>query len=131
MRVGLAPRAEWWWGRHVWHRSKVESGVAAHQAHPNSFWIPDDDEKELLRPGDRVKLMWSIQNPKRGWASGERRWVTIADRDGDKLVGTIENWPVFAYLHPEEEVSFRPDDTIDCILVDEAAEPAEMGRPTT
>ena len=130
MRIGLAPRVEWWWGRHVWHRCKIESGRALNRAHPDTFWIPDEDDKELLRPGDQVKLMWSVRNPRRGSASGERMWVTITNRDGDKLVGTLDSWAVFAYLHPDEQVRFHIDDIIDYEFGDdEDNADGEHGRP--
>lgn len=36
IRVGLFPEIAWYWGRHVWHRSKIESGLERHLQHPDS-----------------------------------------------------------------------------------------------
>jgi hypothetical protein len=108
LREGVAPRASWRWGRHVWHRAKIDSGLARHREHPDTFWVPSDEDKAELRPGDGVKLMWSIKR-----MPGERMWLTITHRDGDNLVGVLDNWAVFAHIPPGEVVKFRIDDIID------------------
>jgi hypothetical protein len=69
LRIGLPPRLWWFWGRYVWHRSKIESGRKMNQLYPDTFWVPEDEVKDDLRPGDRVKLLWMV---KRMEASGER-----------------------------------------------------------
>lgn len=119
IRIGLFPRVSWHWGRHVWHRCNIESGSESHRKWPGSFWVPEDDVKADLRPGDRVKLMWSVKR-----MPGERMWVTITERNGDRLVGTLDNWAVFAFLYPDEVVKFHIDDIIDYIWEDEDAEAA-------
>ena len=116
IRIGLFPRLSWYWGRHVWHRCQIESGRKRNEECPGSFWIPEDDVKAQLQPGDRVKLMWTV---KRMQASGERMWVTITERNGDRLIGTLDNWAIFAYLHPDETVKFHIDDIIDYLWEDE------------
>lgn len=121
IRIGLFPEVSWYWGKHVWHRAKVESGLERHRQYPESFEVPSDEEKARLIPGDRVKLMWHV---KRMRASGERMWVTITERDGDRLVGTLDNWAMFVYLRPDETVKFHIDDIIDHIYEDEEAEAA-------
>lgn len=127
LRQGLFPEVSWWFefwgGRLVWRRAKLESGLDRHQSHPDTFWVPDTNEKALLRPGDQVKLMWTV---KRGPAGGERMWVTVTHRDGDKLVGTLDNYAVIVYLRPDETIEFHIDDIIDYSLeeddvADEAA----------
>lgn len=114
LRIGLSPRVAWGWGRFVWRRSKIRSGLESRRLYPDTFEVPDDEDKEVLRPGDQVKLMWSV----RGWP-GERMWVTVTHRDGDKMVGILDNWPVFVFMHPGEAVKFVVDDIIDCILEDD------------
>jgi len=109
VRIGLAPRLEWYWGRHVWHRARLESGLERHLQYPESFEVPDGEAKSDVRPGDLVKLMWSVDR-----FPGERMWVKVTERRGDLLVGTLENWPIYVYLHPGERVSFHIDDIIDC-----------------
>jgi len=116
IRTGLFPEVSWMWGRHVWHRCEIESGLERHLEYPDSFEVPSYEDKQDLRPGDRAKLMWAV---KRMPAQAERMWVTITDRDGDKLIGTLDNWAIFAFLHPGEMVKFHIDDIIDCIFEDE------------
>lgn len=108
LREGFAPRVSWRWGRHIWHRAEIESGVALHRQYPDTFWVPSDEEKAQLEPGDGVKLIWRIKR-----TPGERMWVTITHRDGDNLVGVLDSWAVFAYIHPGEVVKFHIDDIID------------------
>lgn len=76
-----------------------------------------------MRPRDSVKLMWAV---KRMPAQAERIWVTSTERDGDRLVGTLDNWAVFAFLHPGETVKFHIDDIIDYMLEDEEDDAAEQ-----
>jgi hypothetical protein len=65
--------------------------------------------------------MWSVKR-----MPGERMWVTITHRDGDNLTGTLYNWAVFAYLRPDETVTFHIDDIIDCIFEDEGDEAEQV-----
>lgn len=114
LREGLFPEISWWWGRLVWHRSKLESGVESHRKWPDTFWIPSDEEKSLLQPGDLVRLMWSV----RGFP-GERMWVRVAERKGDRFEGTLENLPIFVHRSPGETVRFHVDDVIDFEFADD------------
>lgn len=118
LRQGAAPEIAWYWGRFVWHRAKVESGQAMHAKYPDSFWVPDAEERAMLRPGDLVKLMWTVTR-----SPGERMWVKILSRDGDELIGRLSNWPVYVYLDPDAIVRFRIDDIIDYELADEDDNP--------
>lgn len=114
LREGLLPEVSWWWGRLVWHRSRLESGLVRHREAPDTFEIPSDEDKELLRPGDVAKLMWSVRR-----LPGERMWVTIINRDGDHLVATLSNSPVFVHMEHGETVKFHIDDIIDFEFGDE------------
>lgn len=109
IRVGLFPRAMWRWSRHVWHRASLQSGLDSHRRCPETFLIPGTDQKDALAPGDLVKLMWSVRR-----YPGERMWVRITERRGDRLVGTLECWPVFVFMDPGTKVRFKIDDIIDC-----------------
>lgn len=119
IRVGVLPEASWYWGRWVCHRAKIDSGLDMNRQYPESFWVPSAEGKEQLRPGDTVRLMWSV---KRYAAAGERMWVEIIKRDGDRLVGRLKSWPVFVHLNPDEIVKFHIDDIIDFQFEDEAEE---------
>jgi hypothetical protein len=45
LRIGVAPQIEWYWGRHVWHRCKIESGLARHMKYPDTFEVPSSEER--------------------------------------------------------------------------------------
>lgn len=117
LRLGLSPRISWTWGRYVWHRSKVESGLQRHLESPETFEVPDLELKELIEPGDLVKLAWSVAR-----FPGERMWVRVTHRDGDRLKGDLENWPLYVHLYPGEQVTFFIDDIIDCDLIEVTSE---------
>lgn len=119
IRIGICPQVSWYWGRYVWHRCKIESGLERHLECPNSFEIPSEEDKKLMVPGDRAKLMWAVKR-----FPGERMWVTITERDGDRLVGTLDNWAIYAFLNPDEPVNFHIDDIIDCIFESDVDEEA-------
>lgn len=119
LRIGLPVHVEWIWGRYFWHRSKLESGLERHLEYPDSFEIPGTEEKAEVRPGDHVKLMWSVER-----LGGERMWVKVTKRKGDQLVGTLDNWPLYAYMNPDEKVTFHIDDIIDWMPAGQQAEVA-------
>lgn len=117
LREGLFPHVSWYFGRWVWHSAKLESGVERNRQYPTSFEIPSDEDKEVLRPGDSAKLVWAVKR-----LPGEKMWVRITKRDGDRFVGTLQNWPVFVHLNPGEVVKFHVDDIIDFIMEDDEGE---------
>lgn len=121
LRVGLPVHIEWFWGRYVWHRCTLESGLERHTESPDTFEIPDHELKSLIRPRDQVKLMWSVAR-----SPGERMWVTVTHRKGDQLVGTLENHAFFVFLNPGERVKFHLDDIIDCIIDEEDIESSKL-----
>lgn len=41
-------------------------------------------------------------------------------------MGTLDNWAIFAYLHPDETIKFHIDDIIDCILADDEPDDAAI-----
>lgn len=113
LRTGLPVHLEWFWGRYVWHRSSVTCGLDRHLASPETFEIPDSKDKDLVRPGDFVKLMWEVER-----SPGERMWVKVISRNGNRLVGTLENYAICAYLKAGERIKFDIDDIIDLDFCD-------------
>lgn len=114
LREGTFPHISWWFSAAWWHRATLMSGLESHRKYPESFEVPSDEDKELLRPGDSAKLMWSVMR-----MPGERMWVRITHRAGDHLVGTLENDPVFVFKEYGDTVKFHIDDIIDCSYDDE------------
>lgn len=70
-------------------RWALESGVRMHREYPETFWIPDQDEKAEVAPGDHVKLLFRTTDD---W--GERVWVKVTDRIEHRMTGVLDNVPV-------------------------------------
>lgn len=107
-REAIFPVVSWWFSRLVWHRATLESGVERNRTNPTTFWIPDPDEKTALEPGDFVKLMWVVRG-----LPGERMWVEILERHGERCVGRLSNDPMFVYLEHGAKIAFHLDHVID------------------
>ena len=100
----------------------LRSGEAAHQAHPDSFWIPPLAERRGLQRGQLAKLIFEIEaeddagNPE---VNGERMWVMVTERIGEHYIGILDNQPATfeasdeEYLVPGAEVPFLPEHVID------------------
>lgn len=76
---------------------------------PESFPIPEPEEKERLHPGTHVKLMFETPD------QAERMWVLITSRKGSKLEGTLCNEPFLLdhELAYGDQVQFSLDNVID------------------
>ena len=73
---------------------ELEDGEARHAEAPTSFEIPSVSERQTLRPGQIVKLIFRIalsdgdDSPSEGT---ERMWVKIDGRLGPFYFGTLDN----------------------------------------
>jgi len=91
--------------RERWH---LHSGVELNRAYPQSFWIPSADERELVRPGDVVKLTFEADE------FCERMWVTVKKRRRRTLVGTLSSVPIgIPRLGHGDRIKFMVDHIID------------------
>lgn len=106
------------------YRWRLESGTEAHARHPNTFWIPSEDEKAAVTPGTLVKLMFHVRK-----LGGERMWVEVTGVEGRRWRGRLVNDPFFIpRLRPGDEVKFTPDEIIDITETPPPGESAE-GAP--
>ena len=105
---GLWERLTWWADRKIIHRFHLESGVEWNREHPDTFWIPSESEKDAVRPGMLVRLMWNV----RGFP-GERMWVHVTRVKGDRIEGRLWNYPVFVGLYSGDRVRFKREHIID------------------
>ena len=90
-------------------RYRLTSGVEMHEKHPDTFWIPSQEDKDSVRPGDCVKLIFSD-----GEGGGERMWVRVSsivmNRNSiEFLKGTLANIPYFLPLEVGDPIEFGPD----------------------
>ena len=103
-----------------WLPDNVElaNGEKLHKKHPTTFEMPDRSERENLKPGSTVKLLFQwIKQPEGQHFAGERMWVTIkfVNRDEPKYTGELDSLPVDLPLNPGDLVRFGPENII-CIL---------------
>jgi hypothetical protein len=104
------------WDRIVWaatgrliHRWHLESGTRRHLAYPDTFEIPNEDERLAIEPGAVVRLMFEMKD---GW--GERMWVNVSSVNKRHLVGTLSNQPLgIPRLTYGDEIKFKRDHVID------------------
>ncbi|WP_284745079.1 DUF2314 domain-containing protein [Amycolatopsis sp. RTGN1] len=106
---GLGPRIRWTLTGRVILRWKLKSGVKLNRLHPQSFWIPEEEEKDAIEPGAVVKLMFDQSD---GWS--ERMWVIVEKVGRRKLVGSLTNRPLaFPRLDVGSKIKFQREHIID------------------
>jgi uncharacterized protein YegJ (DUF2314 family) len=98
---------------------ELESGVKRHLEFPDSFWIPSQEARNHVTPGQAVKLIFNIEtvddtgNPE---INCERMWVLVKTKIEDLYCGTLENQPeCTADMKKGLEVYFREEHIIDII----------------
>ncbi len=78
-------------------------------ANPRSFFIPDRDEREALRPGDIAKVVFQVGDQSVDGIGGERMWVEVTDRARGGYVGRLTNEPVVVTdLSRGARIEFEP-----------------------
>ena len=82
---------------------------AQHEAFPDTFPIPTADERQALRAGDMVKLVFVLDPPPTSGPNAERMWVEVRAAQPD---GTYEGWltnrpKVITSLEPSAVVAFQ------------------------
>ncbi len=106
---GLMDRLVWAATGRVIHRWHLVSGVDQNRRYPESFFIPSEDERRSVQPGDVVKIYFSMKD---GWA--ERMWVEVRAVKRRHIVGTLNNQPIgIPRLCSGDKVRFRPEHIID------------------
>jgi hypothetical protein len=117
----------------------LEDGEAFHRQAPDTFWLPDLEQREALQPGDLAKLVFciSVDNDAQP-VSVERMWVLVRGRVGEHYFGVLDNDPCAIEENDElwsgVEVPFAARHVIDIDLADEvtrakAAEPPRRAWP--
>lgn len=78
-----------------------------HREHPETFGILPLEQRRGAAVGDAVKLIWEEPLSDRG----ERLWVQVTGKDGDRLTGYIDNDPVdlAGLLSADQVVEFGPE----------------------
>jgi hypothetical protein len=79
------------------------------EAFPDAFPIPSRAERDALRPGDMVKLVFVLDPPPASGPNAERMWVEVRATQPDGVVeGWLTNQPVvITSLDPGALVAFE------------------------
>ena len=82
---------------------------AQHEAFPDTFPIPTADERQALRTGDMVKLVFVLDPPPTSGPNAERMWVEVRSALADgSFDGWLTNQPVvISSLEPSALVAFE------------------------
>ncbi|WP_449288376.1 toll/interleukin-1 receptor domain-containing protein [Marinobacter salarius] len=104
---------------------ELRSGLAQHHRTPDTFYMPEEKERQTLNEGDIVKLIFIInvpvdpEDPDDDGTFNERMWVIVTGRSGPYYTGELNNVSVTAEdqenLSVEDEVIFLPEHVIDII----------------
>lgn len=87
------------------NRWTLDSGVTLNRMHPDSFWIPDEEERVNVPIGAVVKLLFQPR-----LEHGERMWVEVTKRTRRGYVGKLRNLPYFVEgLEFGDKVRFRAE----------------------
>ena len=101
---------------------ELRSGELAHLKNPESFRIPSLAERQNVRRGQAVRLIFDIEGENEDWSIetvGERMWVIVSEEIGAEYVGILDNQPACSnfednvYLRFGIEVPFRAEHIID------------------
>jgi hypothetical protein len=101
---------------------QLRSGEESHRQHPGTFWIPPLEQRENLKRGQAVRLIFEIEGEEEDGSllvQGERMWVIVAEKVGDTYIGILDNQPSClersdgVYLRFGAEVPFRAEHVID------------------
>jgi uncharacterized protein YegJ (DUF2314 family) len=90
----------------------LDDGEESHRSAPLTFQIPDRSERENVKAGDIVKLMFRFQG--QNGSQVERMWVIVRERIEFGYRGELDNDPYCTdQIRAGVEVQFGPQHIID------------------
>lgn len=93
---------------------QLVSGEAQHAEFPETFEIPSLTERQTLRPGQHVKLMFKFDVPTS--PNVERMWVLVEEVLLGGYRGRLDNQPVNSgMLKLGAKIDFRPEHVINIL----------------
>ncbi len=84
---------------------ELDDGEQMHANAPDTFYIPTLKERENLKVGDCVKLVFRMDQPFKDHLSVERMWVEITEVKDNYYIGYLDN-------DPDGEVLVECGDTV-------------------
>jgi hypothetical protein len=90
----------------------LDDAEALHAEHPRSFFIPREERRQALRPGELVRLGFTYgpHADREGEGHTERMWVEVVEQAADGTTrGVLRNTPArFTALEIGDRVAFEP-----------------------
>jgi hypothetical protein len=90
---------------------ELASAEERHAQYPDSFSIPSREERESLKRGDWVQLLFLLRGEKKGktFVQCEKMWVNIHEVRSGEYRGNLESKPATSQvLRPGSNVTFEP-----------------------
>ncbi|HET7543885.1 MAG TPA: hypothetical protein VFK05_28635 [Polyangiaceae bacterium] len=100
-------------------RWELESAEERHLRYGESFWIPSEDQRRRLQPGQAVRLLFRIEGAQSDGSRAinvERMWAVVLGRVGDFYLAVLDSQPASiepGYLDRDTEFLFMPKHVID------------------
>lgn len=94
---------------------ELDNAEEIHREHPDSYWIPEKEVRESLKPGEVVKLVFRMEETKGSDdVSVERMWVEITNKHQGIYEGILDNDPSGSEcVKGGQTVYFQPFHIID------------------
>lgn len=76
---------------------ELQNAEESHKRNPDSFWLPDLDDRKSLKRGDAAKLIFNIKGIDENGDSVievERIFVIVSERVGDQYIGILDAQPL-------------------------------------
>ena len=84
---------------------ELDDGEQLHEEAPETFYIPELEQRQNLKVGDCVKLVFRMDQPFKDHISVERMWVEITEIKDEFYIGYLDN-------DPQGEVLVECGDTV-------------------
>lgn len=96
-------------------KATLLDAVQSNKEHPQTFELPNDTNR--LRAGDFAKISMQFESPEK--LKGERFWVHIMNRDGDRFTGTVNNalrCTEYHGVNNGDEIKFETRHVLECLV---------------
>jgi Uncharacterized protein conserved in bacteria (DUF2314) len=111
---GIWERLLWAGAGRVYDRWFLDSGVKRNRDHPETFEIPDEEDKQAIEPGVFVKLLFGTSDFWGRYNWGERMWVEVVAIKRRHIIGVLRSDPIgIPRLDYGDEVKFQRDHIVD------------------
>jgi uncharacterized protein YegJ (DUF2314 family) len=89
---------------------QLGNGEKINKENPRTFYIPSREDRESVKEGDTVKLIFIFDDEN---AMTERMWVQIVSKEGNRYKGFLDNDPYSTNsIKAGDEVVFSPEHII-------------------